>query len=316
MSEETLSFAGHQSFAFRNTWLTKGVAGCAQKPDIFLGDDALVLLGVGKNMVQSIRHWCLATQMLDEDPSIKNGRGRQLVPTVLGRQLFLGREAWDPFLEDNASLWLIHWLLVTNTQRATTWRFAFNHFHHHEFSRASLENALVSLVERAAHSRVSADTLRRDIEVFVRTYTNSSSSARSALEDSLDCPLVDLGLIVEQETRDVFAFVRGPKDTLPDAVIAFALADYSNTHPQPSYSFDELAYGPLSPGRVFKLDEPSLVERLERISDLTNGAWQFSDSAGYRQLLLKRSIDRIALLDAFYHSVTCGGSPIESGAAR
>src|SRR3990172_1273373 len=124
--EEVLSFSGHQSFPFSNTWLTKGVTHCAQDPTIFGRDDAMVTLGVGKNMVQSIRHWCLATRMLQEDPGTRANRGRQVRPSDLGRRLFLGDEPWDPYLEDTATLWLIHWLLTTAGERATTWYIAFN----------------------------------------------------------------------------------------------------------------------------------------------------------------------------------------------
>jgi hypothetical protein len=55
------SFSGHETFALRAAWLKKGIDGLERYPDIFSREDALVELGVGKNMVRSIRHWCLAT---------------------------------------------------------------------------------------------------------------------------------------------------------------------------------------------------------------------------------------------------------------
>lgn len=58
MQLKTASFSGHESFPFRHTWLTKGVTAFAKDPTIFSKDEAMVILGVGKNMVQSIRHWC------------------------------------------------------------------------------------------------------------------------------------------------------------------------------------------------------------------------------------------------------------------
>lgn len=41
------------SFPFRNTWLTKGVLACAKDPLAFTRKDAMVELGVGKNMSRS-----------------------------------------------------------------------------------------------------------------------------------------------------------------------------------------------------------------------------------------------------------------------
>jgi len=71
-------FSGHQTFVFRHGWLEKGVRAVDQCPSVFLQENALVRLGVGKNMVESIRHWCLVTQMIEENPGVKRNNGRVL----------------------------------------------------------------------------------------------------------------------------------------------------------------------------------------------------------------------------------------------
>ncbi|MGI5836112.1 MAG: DUF4007 family protein [Chloroflexota bacterium] len=305
--EESLSFSGHQSFPFRNTWLTKGVVRCNDDPGIFHRDDAMVALGVGKNMVGSIRHWCLATRMITEDLIVKNNRGRVLKPTELGKRVFLTDGGWDPYLEDIGTLWLLHWLLVTNRERATTWRFAFNYIHQPEFTKAWLQDALWRMAAAHKNVRLTIDTLRRDIDVFVRTYTGAGNSSRQLLEDSLDCPLVELGILVEQGSSGSYAFMRGPKETLPDEVLMFALSEYFQRKPeQRSFTFDELAFGPYSPGRAFKLDESSLAERFDRLADRTSGAWQFTETAGYQQVLVTEEVDGMKLLDSYYQNAVIG----------
>lgn len=261
----------------------------------------MVTLGVGKNMVRSIRHWCLATQTIEEDPAIKNNRGRHLRPSALGDLLFLKDGGWDPYLEDAGTLWLIHWLLVTNGARATTWYFAFNALHQPDFTRTSLERAIADLAKRLPDTRASDSTLKRDVDVFIRTYVSVGNSSGSHTEESLECPLTELGLIYEQARHSVFAFVRGPKDSLPDPVFVYALWDYARHRPeQRSLTFDELAYGPMGLGRVFKLDEPSLAERLDRLVAVTAGAWQFSETAGYKQVVFVGEVDPIRLLQEYY----------------
>ena len=59
------SFAGHQTFALRSAWLKKGLDELLINAHIFADEDALVKLGVGKNMVAGIRHWLLATKLAD-----------------------------------------------------------------------------------------------------------------------------------------------------------------------------------------------------------------------------------------------------------
>ena len=301
MQPTTVTFSGHESFPFRNTWLTKGVTAFAEDPTIFSKDEAMVILGVGKNMVQSIRHWCLVTRMLEEDPAIKNNRGRHLRPTAIARRLFITAGGWDRYLEDTGTLWLIHWLLATNSEKATTWYYAFNELNRPDFSRRMLEQSIAGYASRVANVRASQDTLKRDVDIFVRTYVGTRPSLDKMIEDSLDCPLSELGLIFENPLENHLAFARGPKDTLPDEVIIYALSEYARGKSgQRTLSFEELAYGPMGPGRVFRLDEASLAERLDRLGTLTDEAWQFTETAGYKQVLLTSNVDPIAILGRYY----------------
>jgi len=75
------SFSGHETFTFRYGWLKKGMDDALKDPTVFSREDAIVRLGVGKNMVGSIRHWCLATQVLQEDTPVPD-KGRVLLKKV------------------------------------------------------------------------------------------------------------------------------------------------------------------------------------------------------------------------------------------
>lgn len=50
------SFSGHDSFQCRSLWLKKGLDFVNQGYE-FAQEDSVVKLGVGKNMVSSIRYW-------------------------------------------------------------------------------------------------------------------------------------------------------------------------------------------------------------------------------------------------------------------
>jgi hypothetical protein len=105
-------FSGHETFPFRYTWLPKGVVHLLEYPDLFTKEEALVDLGVGKNMVKSIRHWCIASGVIER----VDHKGHVRV-TDLGLSLF-GEEGWDSFLEDPGTLWLLHWRLVSRPSPA------------------------------------------------------------------------------------------------------------------------------------------------------------------------------------------------------
>ena len=188
----------------------------------------MVRFGVGKNMVTSMRHWGLSLGMLKEACVDRKTRGRTLAVTALGASLFRD-SGWDPFLEDPGTLWLLHWKLAGHPDRATTWWWVFNHYPSTEFTRQDLQQALESLVAQNEHSRVTSASLKRDIEVFVRTYAPSRRS-QVIEEDTLDSPLAELGLVRESSSVKTYRLMRAPHNTLPTAVFAYALAGGDVVH--------------------------------------------------------------------------------------
>ena len=78
-------FSGHQTFPFRYDWLPKAAEEAKADPWLFTRPDALARLGVGKNMVASIRHWCEAAGLMEIAPARKGGHARM---TPLGELIF------------------------------------------------------------------------------------------------------------------------------------------------------------------------------------------------------------------------------------
>jgi len=295
---QAVSFSGHETFVFRYGWLKKALDGVIQDSHLFTSDRAMVVLGVGKNMVRSIRHWGLATRILAEEPRT---RGLELKPTEIGHFLF-GPSGHDPYLEDVNSLWLLHWNLATNEQRATSWCWAFNLLASGEFTRESLGSTIISELTRRNAKVPSQNSLRRDVDCLVRTYV-ASGGQKVVVEDSLDCPLVELDLI-EDEGSGVFRFRRGPQSSLADAIFVCALVDFwQRTGPdRESLAFSDVAYGFGSPGATFKLDENSLVERLERLEQVTSGVLLYTETAGLKQVYRRGGLNASDVLERYYAS--------------
>ncbi len=65
-------------------------------------------------------------------------------------------------------------------------------------------------------------------------------------------------------------------------------------------SIQECLYGEGSPGQVFKLDENSVVEHVEILEDLTNGAVVLDETAGLKQIYRRRDLEPFSMLDAHY----------------
>jgi hypothetical protein len=268
---------------------------------VFNRDDAMVVLGVGKNMVRAMRHWALSARVIRDAPGVVNNRGRQLVPTEWGESVF-SDAGLDPYLEDIATLWLVHWNIVTNRRRNTTWYWTFSYWKGLEFTKDKLVASLLALGESSRSSRVQETSLKRDIDCFIRTYVAAGNHKGPVPEDTLDCPLVELGLISETVDRSSYRFHQGRQSSLPNEIFAYALVDYwtRRDDARDTLSFEDVAYAPYSPGRVFKLDEETLVDRLERLEATTGGALAFDQTAGLRQIYRRTAIECQELLEHHY----------------
>ena len=285
---------GHETFAFRNGWLKKGVDAAHKDDSIFTKDDALVTLGVGKNMVRSIRHWCLATDLLEE--SNGSGRSRPLQRTWLGENL-ISDGGWDPFLEREGSLWLIHWQIATNRVRGLVWAISFSEYLETEFTKQSIANFITKQFERYG-VKTTRNMILRELDCCFHTYittraSNKQKSKSNGLsEDNLDCPLADLDLIRFMPEYDLYHFNVGSKPSLPVEIFGYSLLEFIITSSQQrsTVALEDCIYQPDSPGQVFKLDENSIVEYLEELERLFAGNLRLIETAGLSQIYLSESI--------------------------
>jgi hypothetical protein len=295
-------YSGHESFPIRFTWLTKAVRHCEpeESRDLFSRPDAMVTLGVGKNMVRSMRSWGMSTRMLEADG--ETSRNARLRPTPLGGMLF-GENGVDPFMEDPATIWLIHWTLASN-KRVATWYWTFNEFRETEFDKAQLIKRISRASREASDRLIAEDTIERDVDCFLKTYVPSDPDKRLSREELLDCPLTELGLLRRSGGQNTYTFVRGKHDSLPDEIFAYCLLMYWNDRSIESKSlrFEDIAFGAGSPGQIFKLTENAIVDRLHRLPALTRNAIRYDDTAGLRQVMRDTVIDPISLLRSHYET--------------
>ncbi len=272
-------FSGHETFPLRQLWLRKAydeIRRCqpSAPKSMFSDEQSIVRFGVGRNMVTAIRHWSVACGFMSE-----NSEGGY-VPTDLATQIF-GR--LDPYSEHPSTAWLLHWNLAALGTRSTTWWWLFNCIPQQTFDRNAVFDSLKSFCVTAKHD-VSDSTLRRDVDVCLASYV--SRMPKASREDVAEPILAELPLLQSQNhAAGTFSFRRGAKPTLPDALFAYALLEFWSARGEGAVlSFDRIAHDYGSPGRVFKLDENSVGERVVGIEEITKGAMIWSDSSGIRQL--------------------------------
>ena len=136
--------------------------------------------------------------------------------------MLFGPGGVDPYLEDVNSLWLLHWNLATNERRSSTWCWGFNLLTSSEFTRDSLASLISDELQRRGAEIPSDNSLRPDIDCFIRTYVAPRDYRLIVLEDSLDCPLVELQLIEETPPRGSSTSSVAPKALSPTKCSHFA----------------------------------------------------------------------------------------------
>ena len=174
---------GHESFYPREGWLTKGITSLAESPEIFYSANvikAIDALGIGANMVKSLRYWLLYFGLADIVE-----RGQKLQLSELGRAILKN----DPFIQHKSTLWLLH---INSTHNAPLWSACCKSSEMPGYSKDYLLQKLESFVKSESDKTYSTKTCASYIEVFVNTYVRTPSLD---VEGNLQSPLSKLKLL-------------------------------------------------------------------------------------------------------------------------
>ena len=303
LDRKKVTFGRHESFALRYSWLTKGYRALKDNNNIFKEHDAAtVTLGVGKNMVSSIRYWMRACRIIDLTDK----------PTKIGK-MFFDQDGFDPFLEDEATIWLLHWLLVSNPSQSTAIYWFFSKFHKPIFTTEELATSLSDFIQDARFevNPPSAATIKKDISLVTRMYSISKPTGRSPLEDSLDSPMASLGLLSKASDGKHFLTKTETRESLPPLILGYAVVSLMRERKVKSLPFDALMYSRddyTSIGAVFRLSDNALSKKLEDLISLMPGVFEIRDTAGINQLyLLQEKNDPDDMLQQYYGPVTSIG---------
>jgi hypothetical protein len=299
-------FARHETFAPRFGWLHKGFMAVSHDQEAFLSANAPVTLGVGKNMVNAIRYWSSAFKLTAEYAKGGGSRAHVASPTWEACWL-LSENGADPYLEDPASLWLLHWWLLSPRCQAPTWWVAFNALTSSRFSEGELAEAVARQLRLAGWESPAPASIGRDVDCLTKMYAPRKApkgGSPGSFEDLLDCPFRELGLLEPAADEDrTWRFTEAAKATLPARIVAYACLDYASQHDsaERSVTLARLANEPGAPGRAFRLREPDIAAALEEVRRL-HPAISVTDAIGQRSLVSHDDPRKLAwdILDAHF----------------
>ena len=300
MTEESrknnkFTFSGHDTFHCRHLWLKKGYD-FIKGGNKFSNEDSVVQLGVGKNMVSSINFWMKAFGILDKDGNL----------TKFASYL-LDDNGKDPYLEDEASLLLLHYQLVTQ-ELATTYNLIFNEFRKEkiEFTKEQYISFVARKAEELGLAAINRNTVAADFEVLTKLYLRTDSQSKDR-EDTFSGLLTDLGLIKEERRRlndkleTYYYVVSNEKQEIPEEVILFAILDYGNFDKSISLRTIEQERNHVC--SVFGIDKTGLLRKVESLAaneKYSKYGIVFNDHAGIKELQFKERPEKFEVLDLYY----------------
>ncbi len=289
------SFGRHETFPLRYSWLTKGFQALRRDPKVFESEYATVELGVGKNMVNSIKYWLQAAQLVE-----KTSEGLRATP--VGLEVF-DDDGYDPFLEDEATIWLIHWLLTTNCELATAWYWFFNRFHKPEFAAQEVANALGSFATNDLKVSTAPTTLKSDAAIILRMYVRSKGQTRTPIEEALDSPLAMLGLVSAVAGTKTFQSRPGAQESLPIGIFGFSVASLFSEMGVQQLPIADLMYGAHgypAVGALFRLTEYAFLAKLERLTRIIPNVFEIRETAGIHQMYVVGDLQPLKYLRYHY----------------
>jgi hypothetical protein len=274
--------------------LRKAVDAAQEHGDAFTRLSAPVDLGVGKNMVNAIRYWGLAYKVLREQPDPDRPRLPRIVPSEFGSAL-LGEEGLDPYLEQDGSLWLLHWALFRPPCRIPAWWIAFNLYPRKEFREDDLSGVVLDQISAlGGWPSVVAASVKKDVSCMVRTFA-PRRVGHEGLDDLLDCPFRELHLL-EQVPGEAHTWrlASDIRTSLPDEVLGYAVLDFaSRTQGIRSVTVSTLANDPGGPGAILRVSEEHIYRAMARLAE-RESVLHVAEPAGLRQVLFDEDPQSIA----------------------
>jgi hypothetical protein len=291
----TFKFRAHETFFIRKGWLNKGMKNVEIDPYVFMGanENPMDRLGIGSNMVKSLRYWLQAVGLTCEPPS---GRKFQEF-TDFGKIVYEN----DRYFEELGTLWLLQYKLANNRKLATSWYYFFNELILTEFTKDDFIIELNKFIISNG-TKIPVRTLEDDFNCIINTYIPRIKSNPSKVhpESNIDCPLGELGLIdIVDSNKKIYRKATPKKNTLDPLILLAVIVDQFKD--QYDVKISAIQNNKFSAGKVFNLDIVTLIDLLYQLDNM--GFIKVERTAGLDVIRIKDKPTFIDCIEMYYKSI-------------
>lgn len=293
--DSKMRFRGHETFFIRKGWISKGIKAVEKNPEVFVCKDPNPMdeLGIGSNMVMSLRYWMQACGLTSEPD-----KGKKIQTfTELGDMV----RAHDRYIEELGTLYLLQYRLASNLEMATSWYYFFNEFQMQEFTREDFVSALQSYVVMNNNS-VASRSLNDDFNCIISTYVPryKTSPEKVSPENNIDCPLGELGLVdIVNKEKKQYRKATPSSDSFDPWVVLAVLMDQAGDSNE--VGLNNLLTDKNNIGRVFNLDVITMIDVLRKAEK--TGAVKIIRTAGLDVVRIDKHYTFKQCVENYYSSI-------------
>lgn len=275
-------FKGHETFFFREGWISKALFEiyANKNTKLFAGNNGIAKLGVGSNMVKAIKYWLVTSNIVKKQTFELTKFGEKIAH-------------YDPYLEDEFSLWAIHINIVRNYENATTWNLFFNEMNATSFTTNDIKEVLKNhLIQNDI--TFAEKSLETDINVLLNMYSRKKNS--NDPEENYSCPLERLNLI--NFKRNMYSREVPNLDNVDELIVLYAIKLMMNDSGEDYISIAMLESGSNSLSHLFNFNRIIINEYLEQLAN--QGLIRIEKTAGLDMVYLTTSKNEDEIIEMYY----------------
>ncbi|WP_017754073.1 DUF4007 family protein [Calidifontibacillus oryziterrae] len=253
-----MAYGRHESFYLRDKWLSKGMKAINDDPRFFYDKDGFEKIGLGKNMVRSLRFWLSAMDLMQETAE------KTHILTDFGKLIY----EYDRLLQKTETVSILHYHLVrNNNDLATVFYWYFNIYKETVTQRPELKKSFRTWVKNHEAKAVSDNSLDRDIDVLVQLYTKNANE--NDPEDFIFSPFTKLNLIREEASEEKNENIKKISPNIEEIGLIplyYVLLTYSQELDLELISLEEILNEELLWGKVFNFSKNKIIEALNKLT--------------------------------------------------
>jgi hypothetical protein len=287
----------HSSFYIRNGWPTKILLAVRADNHIFSPNAELKAvdeLGMGRVMIKALRYWAKALGLTLET---KDAQGIVSVETELFTLLYEN----DRYLQNEASLLLLHRELAVNIEEATAWFWAFNEHSKSTISKEEFVDGFYSYL--ISNGGVAGkDSVEKEFNCFKNTYVSDGKFDVEKIMEENTIPFFAPVSLLRMIGKDKYEKVKMLAKRIPVDILFYCIlndnAEILKTNRQ--ISIDDMVEKKSQVCRYFNISYGALVEMLQMLEN--RGKIKLYNNFGNRHIEVIDSNSR-GILENYYQSV-------------